>query len=228
MNFFAHFLVDRKSNQPQFNAALIAPDLLRHFLPNNNRISWLSLKNNEEIISANLMAFCDGGWQHVERDKLFHQSKFFENIYQNHRESWSKLGATHGLERWWFSLHVSVELIIDKILIDNHLNSLHEFYNTLAEQRQCYKALLTLLNHKDKELFLQRFDKFLESQYLFHYREFSGIAYAIHRIHHSLAIPTPWHPNNTNPIITALNEIEKDIIANCQEIDLLNSLKNNL
>jgi hypothetical protein len=227
MNFFAHFLVDRKPNQPQFNAALIAPDLLRHFLPDNNRINWQSLKNDEEIISANLTSFCDGGLQHILRDKLFLQSSFFEKIYQNHRESWSKLGTAHGLERWWFSLHVSVELIIDKILISNHVNSLYEFYNILADNRLCYKTLLTLLNHKQEELFLLRFDKFLESQYLFHYREFSGIAYALHRIHYSLNIPTPWHPNNTHPIITALNDIESDIIANCREIDLLESLKTN-
>lgn len=228
MNFFAHFLVDRRHNQPQFNAALIAPDLLRHFLTKNNRVNWQLLKNNQEIVSGNLIPFCEGGLQHLLRDKQFHQSEFFEKIYQNNRESWSKLGAQIGLERWWFSLHVSVELIIDKILINNHLNSLHEFYNTLAQQRQCYKALLTLLNHQDEELFLQRFDKFLESQYLFHYREFSGISYALHRIHHSLAIPTPWHPNNTDHLVFALKNIETDIIEKTREMSLLASLKANL
>ena len=228
MNFFAHFLVDRKPNQPQFNAALIAPDLLRHFLTKKNRVNWQSLTNNQEIISANLNSFCEGGLQHLLRDKQFHQSDFFEKIYQNHRESWSKLGLKHGLGRWWFSLHVSVELIIDKILIGNHLNELLEFYSTLSDNRQSYKTLLTALAHPEEELFLQRFDKFLESQYLFHYREFSGIAYALHRIHLSLGIATPWHPNNTDHLVFAMKNIETDIIEKTREIGLLASLKANL
>lgn len=225
MNFFAHFLVDRIHQKSNYNAALIAPDLFRHFLRENNRFNWLHLKNEPEIIASNLHVFCEGGLQHIQRDKQFHQSPLFDNIYHKHRIDWINLAKNHGLERWWFSLHVSVELIIDKILINNHLNELFEFYNTLVLERDSYINLLQYLNHEEIDTFKNRFDKFLESQYLFHFREFTGIAYALHRIHGSLKISTPWHPNDVSVITAALQRVETSIIENTNNIGLLATLQ---
>lgn len=227
MNFFAHYLVDQIPNKPQFNAALIAPDLFRHFLPNNNRFAWENLLYNSDIKQNQLENFCKGSLQHLQRDKLFHQSPIFQEIYDYNRNNWRSLSDQIGLGRWWFSLHVSIELIIDKILIENNLNKLRLFYRTLQEEKKSYLKFLEIVQHPAIPIFDERMTRFLESQYLFHYKEISSLGYALHRIHISLNIQTPWYSENAKPMVVALEELEASIKTKIQSKHLLQVLKSN-
>lgn len=227
MNFFAHYLVDEIPHNAQFNAALIAPDLFRHYLPNNNRFAWDHLVHNSDIQQNQLTHFCQGSLQHIQRDKLFHQSLIFKEIYEYNRENWLTLSNQIGLGRWWFSLHVSIELILDKILIKNNLNKLILFYQTLQVEKNSYLKFLEIVQHPAIPQFDERMDRFLESQYLFHYQEFSGLAYALYRIHASLNIPTPWHSENIKLLVIAMEDIETSIIANIEIKHLVEVLKTN-
>jgi hypothetical protein len=226
MNFFSHFLVDSIPGNPTYNAALIAPDLFRHFLSKNNRFDWKKIIHQPQYAPENLKNFCQGSIQHINRDALFHQSDFFETIYQNHRTQWEKLHETEGVQRWWFTLHVSIELIIDKLLIENNLDNLVFFYSTLENETKTYLEFLDIVEHPEKEKFITRFNRFKESQYLFHYRNMEGILYALFKIHESLKIPTPWYNTGTNKtLLAALQSIETTIELEVKPQTLLDFLQ---
>jgi len=226
MNFFSHFLVDSIADNPTYNAALIAPDLFRHFLPSQNRFDWKNLIHQSQFQSPEIQNFCSGSLQHLRRDSVFHQSSFFQNIYQSHRANWEELHQTQGVQRWWFTLHVAIELITDKLLIENNLNELYKFYNTLNTEFKTYLYFLELVHHPQLETFSNRFKRFTESQYLFHYQSMQGVLYAISKIHESLKIPTPWFVEGSNTsMILELQKIESTITKVTKSQNLLQHLK---
>lgn len=210
MNFFAHFLLDHNPTTPVYNAALIAPDIIRSFSPDNKRYNWENI-HNQPNISTLLQEFSSGCLQHIQRDKYFHDSPMFHEIYQNCRQDWRQISQEIELERFWFSLHVTVEMIIDKIFISNNLEKLNEFYFTMSSHETSYMNILQELHFPNLEIFQNRYQRFCESQYLFHYQQPEKIAYALHRIHHSLGIPTPWHEHNI-PAVTQLIQHTEAII----------------
>lgn len=212
MNFFAHFLIDHKPNQPIFNCALIAPDIIRSFTPDNKRFNWEHIQQDPNS-TALLKEFAEGCLQHIQRDKQFHDSPMFHEIYQECRTPWKEISIEIDLERFWFSLHVTVEMIIDKILISNNLEKLKLFYQTMNDQAVVYENILNQQNYPHTNYFLERYNRFCESKYLFHYQQPEKIAYALHRIHQSLGISTPWHENNNhlNLLVSVINQTENTI-----------------
>jgi hypothetical protein len=136
----------------------------------------------------------------------------FHEIYAICRNEWSQTSKEIGLERFWFSLHVTVEMIIDKIFISNNLEKLIEFYFTMSNHEKTYIEILKELQYQNIEIFQYRYQRFCESAYLFHYQQPEKIAYALHRIHKSLGIPTPWHDQQIEPIKALVQFTESAIL----------------
>ncbi len=201
MNFFSHFFVDFQPHRPAFNAALIAPDILRNFSPGQAKFQF---EHFQQITSINqpqadpiLHDFFNGCLQHIQRDKEFHQSPIFHEIYQLQRDNWQLMCLELQIPRFWFSLHVVIEIMIDSYLINNNLEKLQLFYIVLESQQETYRKALKLMGHDQIDHFMERYTRFYTNQYLFHYQDLERVGFALHKIHEQVKLDSTWYtPNN--------------------------------
>jgi hypothetical protein len=139
--------------------------------------------------------------QHIDRDKEFHQSAFFEEAYQTLRESWRNTCLEFNIPKYWFSLHVLIEMMLDKYFIDNNLEKLELFYHQLNSQTNTYEIALNAMNHPSAQTFMDRYQIFCEKQYLFHYQNIQRVAYALHRVYDQIGIRVDWYQQHENQIV---------------------------
>ena len=201
MNFFSHFFVDFQPQKPAFNAALIAPDILRNFTPSQSKFHFDHFQQITSIGQSQedpiLNDFFNGCLQHVQRDKEFHQSAIFQEIYQLQRNNWQLMCPKLQIPRFWFSLHVVIEIMIDSYLINNNLEKLQLFYKTLELQQETYRKALELMGHIQIETFMERYNRFYTHQYLFHYQDLERVGFALHKIHAQGKLDSTWYkPSN--------------------------------
>lgn len=225
MNFFSHFMVDHQIHKPSYNVALIAPDLLRNFTPKHCKFPFSTYREmcapEGSNPNPNLFDFFTGCLQHIQRDKQFHQSEFFQNTYQLLRDPWRETCLNYDIPKYWFSIHVLVEMMLDKYFIDNNLEKLHLFYNQLSSERNTYEKALNFMSHPTPDLFLERYSNFCEKQYLFHYQEFGRIAFALHKVYQQVGLPTQWYDENETHIVEKIkhcHSMAEHLFSNVQNV----------
>lgn len=201
MNFFSHFFVDYQPNKQAFNAALIAPDILRNFTPNQSKFQFDQFQKltapHQEKSNPKLHDFFNGCMQHVQRDKEFHQSLVFQEIYQLQRNNWQSACSKFNIPRFWFSLHVIIEIMIDSYLINNNLEKLELFYQILESEQETYHEALELMGHNQINAFIERYQRFCTNQYLFHYQDLERVGFALHKIHEQVKLDSSWYIPNS-------------------------------
>lgn len=208
MNFFSHFLIDHKPTSPSYNVALVMPDLLRNFTPKSCKFNFEEKRNELRLCEkTSLTDFFSGCIQHIERDKAFHQSLFFEQSYALIRDDWKRTCLEYNIPKYWFSIHVLIEIMLDKYFIDNNLEKLTLFYNQLVSERNTVEEALELLQHPQPQTFLERYDRFCEIRYLFHYQDINRVAFAMHRIYMQIGLDTQWFEQHESAIVSAISNI---------------------
>lgn len=200
MNFVSHYYLDRhRSEAPHFFLGVITPDLVGIF----DRGIKLKRHTLPEISAENLslpeLGFYKGVMRHFEADAVFHTSDFF---LQETRELGLRLREVFDektLPRSYFLAHILLELLLDKILIQEHPEILPEFYASLGsipyqQQRELSEWVCkTPMNRY--QAYLMRFN---ERQYLYDYAEWRHILFVMRRILDKVRINTGetlHHPN---------------------------------
>ena len=208
MNFFSHFLIDHKAESPSYNVALVMPDLLRNFTPKSCKFNFEAKRLDMTLSDRpSLTNFFSGCIQHIERDKAFHQSNFFEKSYASIRDEWKSTCLKFNIPKYWFSLHVLIEIMLDKYFIDNNIEKLHLFYHQLKSERNTVQDALEILDHPQPNLFLERYDRFCQSQYLFHYQDINRVAYTLHRIYAQIGLNIEWYEQHEPNIVEDIKSI---------------------
>ncbi len=175
MNFFSHYYFDKQENNPIHNFGLLTPDLLRNFTPNQYNKKKLNELNSDSDWHIGIQ-------KHFSRDNNFHKSAFFNSVYNDcHAES-KRVFQNLEIPRFWFGLHVWIEMLLDKVLIQKNPSELIQFYTELELVDKQLDSLLKQIDHLNFTEFRMRFARFMESQYLFHYQEHSGIIYGLNRV----------------------------------------------
>lgn len=184
MNFLSHYYLDRDTSVPLFTAGAATPDLLSIFHPETRlrssdmpRIYALSVTPDERD-------FADGLNRHFVADGIFHDSVLFrEESHWISQELLRTFPETPPRRRF-FIAHVLLELILDKVLIDNNPKLLDRFYadfDSLAPfeglVRVTERALGLPLENYDHFL-----EKFLLNRYLYRYTDWEHIRYVLGRI----------------------------------------------
>ncbi|MDF3078306.1 MAG: hypothetical protein K0S09_2195 [Sphingobacteriaceae bacterium] len=124
-----------------------------------------------------------GGWRrHLAVDRYFHSSEFFLEHTQKIRTAVAPILETSPV-RPSFLAHISLELILDSLLILENIIDPSNFYQQLSEaNRSSIKQFLELNSIDDSSRFFGFYDEFIESAYLHTYRESHNIMYALNRI----------------------------------------------
>ena len=181
MNFFSHFYFDQDPNSPSYNFGLLAPDLLRNFTPNLYDKALVSHPQETMDIER-------GCLQHLIRDKDFHDSVFFNEVYQELRDPIRNVFMDSKIPRFWFGIHIMIEMWLDRLLIAKNPKQLKDFYHMLDKAKNDIPAFLDRINHQDPETFITRYGRFIESRYLEKYTIDESILYGLNQVFKSTKV----------------------------------------
>ncbi len=184
MNFISHFYLDRhRSDEPPFLLGIITPDLVgifdRSIKLKQHTLPQISL----EQVRLHDLLFYKGVRRHFEADAVFHSCRFFVRETEGLAQILRNAFPESALPRSYFLAHILVELLLDKILIQQDPEILPEFYGQL--QQIDYQEQLRLTEWVCQcpmpryQAYLVRF---LERQYLYEYQEWQHILFVLRRI----------------------------------------------
>lgn len=180
MNFLSHYYFDRQLTDPNMVLGMVLPDLVK----NANKL-WTAHpeKAPEKFQNDPQLWAILGGWRrHLAVDKYFHSSVFFMEHTQRIRALIAPL-LERSPVRPSFLAHISLELILDSLLILEDVINPSHFYSQLAlADRKSIEKFLKLNSIEDTQRFFKFYDEFVEAEYLNSYRESHNIMYALNRI----------------------------------------------
>lgn len=180
MNFLSHFYFDRHTSNPELVTGTVLPDLVRNANKNwNIRLQ----KRSGNFQSSEKLRSVFVGWQrHLDVDRLFHSSVFFTEHTRAIRTAVAPVLETSPV-RPSFLAHISLELMLDSLLITENILDTDDFYNQLKlADRKTIRHFLELNKINSTSVFFDFFDQFIEASYLSSYRQAENILYALNRV----------------------------------------------
>lgn len=179
MNFLSHFFLDRKVTHPHFIVGVCTPDLVSLY-NREIRIKQLPLMSHP---SPDYLTFYQGVLRHFETDRIFHNCEFFHTQTAYISQFLKAEFTDKGMKRAFFVAHVLLELMIDKVLIQQDANLVKDFYTHFETLGIPEIAHLTeAVVSKPTQQYSDFLGRFISHKYLFHYSEYEYIVYVLKRI----------------------------------------------
>lgn len=178
MNFLSHFYLEQDAG-PYRVVGSVLPDLVKNGVSLSNLHPQRHAENFKLPQEQALLL----GWQrHIYSDAVFHNHPFFFKHTQELKASLKPL-LQDTLVRPSFLAHISLELLIDYILISKNRVDVNHFYHALGEiDEDILLGFLEKSGMKPRAQFLNYYKGFLSSRYLFSYQQLDNISYALNRI----------------------------------------------
>lgn len=180
MNFLSHFYFDRDTSNPELVLGCVLPDLVK----NANKAWNIHPEKKVHLFkdSEKLKSILTGWQRHLDVDRYFHSSDFFLEHTQAIKKNIAPILEDSEV-RPSFLAHISLELMLDSILLTlKEINAFH-FYEQLANaERPVIKQFLELSMVADTARFFRFFDEFLEVNYLHSYSQSENLIYALNRV----------------------------------------------
>lgn len=147
---------------------------------------------------------------------MFHQHPFFEKIQQKIHEPFKNTFQKYGIGRYWFGIHVIVELILDKYLIKNNLTFLDKLYSDVEFSIQSDRNWMKTIEHNNPSQFISSMNKFCEFKFLHKYTEVGGTMIGLNKIYQFVKADTKeWRENKDLwKELILLEDIVYDEVAN--------------
>ncbi len=179
MNFLSHYYFERNSADSLLVMGTVLPDLAK----NANKFWALHPHRHLQLFRERpaLMSLYTGWQRHLDVDRHFHGSEFFNDHTSSIRVL--VLPLLCAPVRPSFFAHIALELLLDSLLITDEVISCDDFYHHLAAVgQQDVLDFLQLNGVQEPEAFRSFLGKFLSSRYLRSYRDVDQIVYALGRI----------------------------------------------
>lgn len=177
MNYFSHYYFDHLKENHDYNLGLLLPDLLRNYSKNEyNKKSLLTLNETKNDIFKGIDS-------HLKRDASFHESLFFKSVYEENIESCKNIFISHEIPRYWFGIHILIEMQLDQFLIMEEEELLHNMYRDIEIAIPGLELFLNIIEHRNQEKFILDIQKFIDSKFLLKYREIHGISYGLNKVY---------------------------------------------
>jgi len=142
------------------------------------------LKVNFENLPEPFLTLEEGVDLHFKTDVVFHKAAFFKE-HTKHIKRIARQFGLDALNKYLsFFAHLVFEMMIDKILMNQHPKLIDNFYDCLLKtDRQLIEQYLT---HKNKEEYIHPFNTFynlfLEKQFLRNYIKPGGLEQSVMRV----------------------------------------------
>lgn len=220
MNFLSHYYFDRNANSYQVLGAVL-PDLLKH--ASNARIHPGRIQ--DQLRGTNALESILQGWNnHLEVDRIFHNSGFF-SYHTGILKAKIKPLVEHMQFRPSFMAHITLELLLDYLLLQNNKVHPGKFYEHLEDTNTSQlTTFLTICGFDHQESFFKFYSSFKSSRYLFSYQQIENISYAINRICMRVwpdSLNVQQQAELTLLISAYANELKSNYLKIYAEIDLM-------
>ena len=172
MNFLGHYVFDHQEGQSLFNAGLLGPDLIRNASKGQFKPNW-----KEEV---HPLDWHRGARKHLQRDAWFHQHPFFKILYSENRDSVRTAFESVQIPRFYFGLHVAIEMSLDKALLTLHPKAAQHMYSDLET---AFPQIAQWLNEQEFPQAIAGVERFIDSRYIERYQADSDLAYGLMRVY---------------------------------------------
>jgi|SRR5690606_26292795 len=180
MNFLSHYYFERFASESEQVLGGLLPDLLR----NVDKDYSFQLQKLEHKLDFHPKsgAITEGWKRHIEVDKLFHGSDFFYT-HTHHLRKHIESVVEDLPVRASFLAHIALELLLDHLLIADHIVNVTRLYEHLAAiDRPVVGLYLKELGEVDVNRFFVFYDGFLTSKYIYDYADIANIPHALYNI----------------------------------------------
>lgn len=207
MNFISHFSLDRFHPDSEYLVGVCIPDLLSIY----NRKLRIKHLSHHLHFPLPLQKFYQGIVRHYDTDKIFHTCEFFERECNVVSADLRKMFPDGSAKRSFFVAHVLIEILIDKILIEEDNQLVRDFYFHLHKIGAVRITEMTqAFLDTPASTFSGFLQKFLDNEYLYHYESYEYIIFVLKRIVGRVGIEETAYMD-TPFFLEYLREFEKKI-----------------
>lgn len=197
MNFLGHFVIDHQEGKSLYNAGLLGPDLIRNASKGQFKPNWKEGLHPEDWLK--------GGRQHLQRDAWFHQHPFFQLVYSENRDEVREVFQSVQLPRFYFGLHVAIEMCLDKALLSLYPQAAQHMYRDLESSLPQISEWLH--EHKFPQA-IAGVERFIESRYIEKYQADSDLAYGLMRVYRQTgASQTDWSSEQLTMVTDVMGQL---------------------
>lgn len=168
MNYISHYYFDQSKEDVSYLMGTIFPDLMSEYDRTLRAKARVILR---EDFSDELIPFRQGIERHYNLDAVFHNSFYFREKTTYLYKQFEQLELNSMPLRKPFFAHILVELLLDRILLDDDFSLAETFYSKLgAPLPNMLKSYLNAIPlNKKGETFLEFYQRFLDTTFLKNY-----------------------------------------------------------
>lgn len=209
MNFIAHFYLEHHCKDiPYLIAGLAIPDLWHAQLN-------LYAPRHEPDESTELAHFKTGLQKHFIADKIFHNSDYFISMSEWANEKIKKINTSAQLKRKFFLVHISVELVLDRVLIQHYPFLVEEFYNCFEQiNPQQVQTYMEQIYYYNFEGLSERITQFTAQKRIYEYTKDEKLLSLLDWMMQKITHNTAFSPTDSQKVRTFIDILEKKISQN--------------
>lgn len=208
LNYYSHYYFDAAENNVPYNFGLVLPDFVRNF-SYGQRMKWAQQKFED----SRLQDLHNGVSQHFKTDKFFHGCDFFKVACKEVEHILELPMKTHGLPRVFFAAHLLVEMVLDRVLMqEDNLQGIEKFYAEIANMD--YALVATYFEKtglKDFENIRYRIERFYSIKYLIAYLQDERLGFSLSKIYEYSKASEMWTEKQIFAIAECANDMEQTI-----------------
>ena len=215
MNYLSHYYFDRDEDNKYFNIGLILPDLARSHIAKLRINPYKNITfTTKEIASMN-----DGCNKHFASDRKFHNWMSFVELTNKATDMISESGDKD-INRDYFITHIMVEILLDKILLDQNPTLADDFYAMIdSVEMDWILKFMRYAGLQDDELWKGQHKRFMKAAFLKSYTSVENVVAAVEGVCANLGM-IELNDDQRNLLIEICEAIEPELARSIDALEI--------
>lgn len=214
MNYLSHYYFDRDEDNKYFNIGLILPDLARSHIAKLRINPYKNITfTTKEIASMN-----DGCNKHFASDRKFHNWMTFVDL-TNKATDMIRESGDKDINRDYFITHIMVEILLDKILLDQNPTLADDFYAMIdSVEMDWILKFMRYAGLQDDELWKGQHKRFMKAAFLKSYTSVENVIAAVEGVCANLGM-IELNDDQRNLLIEICEAIEPELARSIDALE---------
>ena len=215
MNYLSHYYFDRDEDNKYFNIGLILPDLARSHIAKLRINPYKNITfTTKEIASMN-----DGCNKHFASDRKFHNWMTFVEL-TNKATDMIRESGDKDINRDYFITHIMVEILLDKILLDQNPTLTDDFYAMIdSVEMDWILKFMRYAGLQDDELWKGQHKRFMKAAFLKSYTSVENVVAAVEGVCANLGM-IELNDDQRNLLIEICEAIEPELARSIDALEI--------
>lgn len=185
MNYLTHYFFNRHIRDDDFHVGVAIPDILSAFHRKARPDFGQARRFAAAATRATQRSFWRGLLNHEHGDSIFHSSDYFKHFTDKIKGFYRTQKFQEIRVRSWFLAHITLEIVLDHVLLKMEPGLTGEFYQAFAacsDESVSQNTLAVLPEGPFSTTFSDYLKGFQSSRFLEHYHDIEGITEAVNRV----------------------------------------------